>query len=106
MGDPSRLLPPLPLMAREPFPVDLITVEKLDQILGFLKRDASRARVRAIEGRLNEVQRDMRDIKSLLVELVGAERLSSVALSQSQRPSQASRSPSLSPLASSRSPQP
>jgi len=71
---PALSLGPLPLMAREPFPVDLITVEKLDQILSYLQHKhpdtISQERVQILESQMTEVSNEMREVKALLAELV------------------------------------
>lgn len=71
-GSP-RTLQRLPLMAREPFPVELLTVEKLDEILGYLKMEpwsGDSRRLDMVEQRLDETKREIREIRHLLEQLV------------------------------------
>lgn len=59
---------PLPFMARDPF-TDIVNTEKLDEILQYVKTHSKWARdprMNDIEGRLDEVSKDMREIKAVL----------------------------------------
>merc|ERR1712050_502912 len=66
----------MPLMAREPFPVDLITNEKLDEILNYLRAtrhpSPRQDRQEVLEGRMIELSNEMNEIKGLLNHLVHA----------------------------------
>mmetsp|Transcript_73936 Transcript_73936/g.175967 ORF Transcript_73936/g.175967 Transcript_73936/m.175967 type:complete len:403 (-) Transcript_73936:183-1391(-) len=58
--------------AREPFPLELVTNEKLDEILSHLKLQQSAVdeqRVDSIESRLGEVSSEMKEVKNLLAQL-------------------------------------
>jgi len=70
----QRAAPMMPFMAREPFPVELLTVEKLNQILSYLQhKDSSVSvteRVRKIEDRLMDLSADVRAMTGLLAQLV------------------------------------
>lgn len=68
--DPSSLIPPMPWMGRMPFPAELITVEKLDQILSYVKSDAEHAKVHKLENRMNQMSHEIKEVKHLLGELV------------------------------------
>jgi len=64
-------LPPMQWMMREPFPVDLVTGEKLDQIISYLQAGPqTQKRVSIIEKRLDEVSCELKEIKSLLVQVL------------------------------------
>mmetsp|Transcript_40759 Transcript_40759/g.93820 ORF Transcript_40759/g.93820 Transcript_40759/m.93820 type:complete len:398 (+) Transcript_40759:42-1235(+) len=61
--------------AREPFPLELITNEKLDDILRHLKlhqNTVDETRVDSIESRLGEVSSEMKEVKQLLAQLANA----------------------------------
>lgn len=67
----------VPLLGREPFPVEMITVDKLNEILRFLKleqADSHNERIDRLEEGLTEATREMREVKLLLVEALGANR--------------------------------
>jgi hypothetical protein len=63
----------MPLMAREPFPVELVTVEKLNEILIHLKmkeHSSNQSRIVELEDGLKTATSEIREVKSLLRELV------------------------------------
>mmetsp|Transcript_70374 Transcript_70374/g.111631 ORF Transcript_70374/g.111631 Transcript_70374/m.111631 type:complete len:80 (+) Transcript_70374:2-241(+) len=71
----------MPLMAREPFPVELLTVEKLNEILSYLHMNGSNEQterrlddLEAVQRRtkegLDEVKGEIREVKCLLMQLV------------------------------------
>jgi len=69
----------MPLMAREPFPAELLTEEKLDEILRYVRGTSGEVEVQAhsrrlstLESRVEEATGDIREVKSLLQQLVGA----------------------------------
>jgi len=70
--DPATLLPPMPWMAREPFPAELITTDKLDVILGYIQRQPAQDRVNKLEGRMKLMSNEMREIKMMLRQVVSA----------------------------------
>eukprot|EP00747_Dinoflagellata_sp_TGD_P163876 gnl/TRDRNA2_/TRDRNA2_183065_c0_seq1.p1 gnl/TRDRNA2_/TRDRNA2_183065_c0~~gnl/TRDRNA2_/TRDRNA2_183065_c0_seq1.p1 ORF type:complete len:447 (-),score=95.50 gnl/TRDRNA2_/TRDRNA2_183065_c0_seq1:88-1428(-) len=66
-----KSLTPMALMAREPFPVDL-TIDKLDEILEFLKAERSgmrASRVERLEARVDSVSDDVKEMRRLLAVL-------------------------------------
>merc|ERR1719387_47012 len=66
-----KSLAPMALMAREPFPVDL-TIDKLDEILEFLKAERSgmrASRVERLEARVDGVSDDVKEMRRLLAVL-------------------------------------
>jgi len=77
----------MPMMARVPFPAELITVEKLDEILGYLKGESGtpQRRVIALEHRLDDVSHELKEVKSMLTQLVAQNS------NRDQPPKQASR---------------
>merc|ERR1712151_1485990 len=56
----------LPTMAREPFPYEMLTVEKLDAILHHLNLQGRDRQIEKMEQRLDLVSAEMREIKALL----------------------------------------
>lgn len=63
----------MPLMAREPFPVELLTAEKLDEILGYLQVDRSvvvSKRLESLEKRLDETVGEIGEVKTLVKEML------------------------------------
>lgn len=67
----------VPLLAREPFPAELVTTEKLNEILSYLKvvhGDEQHQRIAAVEDGLSEVRSEIREVKMLLRDLVVAAR--------------------------------
>merc|ERR1711957_1120290 len=70
---PPRAFPPLPFMAREPFPAEMITSAKLDAILDYVKHGNVRAgsrRVEHLESEVVKLSTELRDIKHLLQQIV------------------------------------
>jgi len=80
MPAPRLPLVRMPLMAREPFPAELLTAEKLDEILRYVRGsgaevgnvEAHSRRLSTLESRVEEATGDIREVKSLLQQLVGA----------------------------------
>jgi len=67
--------PRVPLLAREPFPVELVTVEKLNEILSYLKlehADTHRKRIDKLEEGLVEATQEIREVKFLLMDIASA----------------------------------
>lgn len=67
----------VPLLAREPFPVELVTMDKLNEIASYLKMeyanaDSQRNRIDKLENGLTEVTQEIREVKFLLMDLVAA----------------------------------
>lgn len=70
----------MPLMAREPFPAELLTEEKLDEILRYVRGSNSEVtavsghsrRLSTLESRVEEATSDIREVKNLLQQLVSA----------------------------------
>lgn len=60
----------LPTMGRELFPYDMLTEEKIDQILTHLRLQGSSRQIDKMEKRLAHVTDDVREIKALLREVV------------------------------------
>jgi len=66
-------LAPLPLMAREPFPTELLTSAKLDEILNYLKGKEGRPnnrKVDVLENRVEALSSEVTEIKLMLRQLV------------------------------------
>jgi len=64
----------VPLLGREPFPVEMLTVEKLNEILRFLKlqqADSHNQRIDKLEEGLAEATHGIREVKLLLMEALG-----------------------------------
>jgi hypothetical protein len=65
---------PLPLMAREPFPAELLTSAKLDEILNYLKHgkegQTTNRKVDILESRVEELATDLKEITAMLQQLV------------------------------------
>jgi len=68
--DPATLVPPMPWMGRAPFPAELITVDKLDEILSYVKLDQSHGKVQKLESRMNHMTEELHEVKHLLGQLV------------------------------------
>jgi len=65
----------VPLLAREPFPVELVTVEKLNEILSYVKlehADTHKKRIDKLEDGLSEATQEIREMKFLLIEIASA----------------------------------
>jgi len=65
----------MPFLAREPFPVEMVTVEKLNEILSHLKMKDSASnqkRIDDLEAGLKGATQELREVKGLLKELVEA----------------------------------
>merc|ERR1719272_965399 len=63
----------VPLLAREPFPVELVTVEKLNEILRFIKLEhgePQQNRIERLEQGLADTKQDLSEIKLLLMDVV------------------------------------
>merc|ERR1719188_501724 len=78
-AQPTRLpMVRMPLMAREPFPAELLTAEKLDEILHYVRGSttevarANQDRLDTLESRVEEATCDIREVKNLLQQLVVA----------------------------------
>lgn len=77
LGPKRAMTPPespklmhMPHVAREPFPAEY-TQEKLDEILEYLRRvGSSRKKVEALEQRMDEVIVELREVRTLLLDLV------------------------------------
>jgi len=73
----QSLQPLMPLMAREPFPVEVLTVEKLDEILHCLRMGPdlpTQRRIEKLEDRLDEATCEIREVRILMAQLVAAHR--------------------------------
>jgi len=68
--DTAALVPPMPGMGRDTFPAELITSEKLDHVLSYLKSDSSGSKVQKLEGRIAHISQELGDVKHLLHELM------------------------------------
>jgi hypothetical protein len=82
----EELMPPMTVMARDPFPADLCNAEKLDEILSYLRPGQSDAvhkleerlemvtheleQVHLLEGRLDHVSAEMNQLKAMLATLM------------------------------------
>jgi len=67
----------VPLLGREPFPVEMMTVEKLNEILRFLKleqADSHNERIDRLEGGLTQATQEIREVKLLLMEALNVKR--------------------------------
>eukprot|EP00930_Biecheleria_cincta_P031839 TRINITY_DN2208_c0_g2_i2.p1 TRINITY_DN2208_c0_g2~~TRINITY_DN2208_c0_g2_i2.p1 ORF type:complete len:417 (+),score=53.56 TRINITY_DN2208_c0_g2_i2:125-1375(+) len=60
----------MPLMAREPFPVEYLSQEKLDEILCYLQRGSSNKKLEALERRVDEATGEIREVRKMLAELL------------------------------------
>merc|ERR1712139_685689 len=74
---PGRQANPMrvPLMAREPFPAELLTTEKLNEIMSSLKLEhvnAQQRRLDKLEDGLHEVRQEIREVKYLLMDFVSS----------------------------------
>lgn len=81
--------PRVPLLAREPFPVELVTMEKLNEIASYLKMeyanaDSQRNRIDKLENGLTEVTQEIREVKFLLMDLVSASKKQDAPSSQAK----------------------
>lgn len=60
----------MPLMAREPFPVEYLSQEKLDEILAYLHRGSSNKKLDVLEHRVDEATGEIREVRKMLAELL------------------------------------
>jgi len=74
---PLANLRQVPSMAREPFPAELLTVEKLHEVLQYLKLEqatSNNQRIENLEEDLREAAQDIREVKLLLMEALSKPR--------------------------------
>jgi hypothetical protein len=71
----QRLPSKISMFGREPFPAELVTVERLDEMLQKLNWGGTQNhRMERIEQRLEDVGQEMRELRTLLTRLVNSER--------------------------------
>mmetsp|Transcript_21609 Transcript_21609/g.50462 ORF Transcript_21609/g.50462 Transcript_21609/m.50462 type:complete len:475 (+) Transcript_21609:25-1449(+) len=77
-GSPKawQRIPSCPLMGRQPFPVQVLTEEKIEQMMGYLSSSKQNAevkkRVNSIDRRMEDMGGEVREVRELLTKLVSA----------------------------------